>query len=442
MINCAIYPRKSKAVDNSTSMDAQIYQCKEYLDRKYGKGNYTLAIYDKDYGVTGHSTRKRKDFQRMMADIADKKIQLVLIQRYDRIARNTRDFCNLYHDMEQVGCNIVSVSQQIDTSTPYGKNFMYQMAAMAELEWALTSERYKDMHKYKIAHGYAYTGKLPRFGFKIETINGVKKIVHDREEETRAIFGHLILTKNKVGTAKWVRQNYDPDFTLRMLQSMINSDLYLGRVRNNENFCQPYFDQEYIDKVRSLNCVKHTPSGISYLFTGLIRCPLCNKKLAGNKNTKRGKTYIYYRCPSGIIGAHQHYAIGEELIEKSLLDNIGFYMDAYEAKISPTSANERAKKTKDIEEINEAMKRLDHLYEMGRLDIDSYDRKITALQKQMDDLSKEIVEKKIVAKEYLFDNWKDMYFGLNQKNKMMFWQNILREVEVNPEKEVNGVIFL
>ena len=141
MINCAIYPRKSKQVDNSDSMDTQIDMCIRYLNDKYGKDNNNVTIYDGDYGITGHSTKQRKDFQRMMNDVAAGKIQLVLIQRYDRIARNTRDFCNLYHDMEINGCDQVSVSQQIDTTTPYGRNFMYMQASMAELEWALTSER-------------------------------------------------------------------------------------------------------------------------------------------------------------------------------------------------------------------------------------------------------------------------------------------------------------
>ena len=48
MINCAIYPRKSKAVDNSDSMDVQIDMCRRYLDEKYGSGNYTATVYDGD----------------------------------------------------------------------------------------------------------------------------------------------------------------------------------------------------------------------------------------------------------------------------------------------------------------------------------------------------------------------------------------------------------
>ena len=55
MLNCAIYPRKSKQVDNSDSMDAQIDMCKRYLDTKYGNGKYNITIYDGDYGMSSNS---------------------------------------------------------------------------------------------------------------------------------------------------------------------------------------------------------------------------------------------------------------------------------------------------------------------------------------------------------------------------------------------------
>lgn len=68
-------------------------------------------------------------------------------------------------------------------------------------------------------------------GFKIEKIDGVKKVVHDNEEQTRAIFDYLLATKSKRGTVLWVRENLIPDFTRHKLDSMINSDLYIGKVR-------------------------------------------------------------------------------------------------------------------------------------------------------------------------------------------------------------------
>lgn len=229
---------------------------------------------------------------------------------------------------------------------------------------------------------------------------------------------------------------------MKMLQAMINSDLYIGKVRENENFCEPYFDKEYMEKVRSLNCVKVTPSGLSYLYSGMIKCPLCGKKLAANKHTKSGKHYIYYRCPSGIKGIHKHFAIKEEYLEETISANIGLYLDAYVSKISTISQTEKKKKVRDIEELESTMKRIDHLFELGRIDIDEYDKKISALQKEIDSLSDEIAERKIVAKNVIFDNWKEMYDELTRKNQMLFWQGIVNEIEVDSNGDIVGVKFI
>ena len=72
---CAIYPRKSKANDNSQSMEQQIADCKKYINEHYPDS--TIRVYDADYALTGHSTAKRKDFQRMMNDVRNGEIQLV-----------------------------------------------------------------------------------------------------------------------------------------------------------------------------------------------------------------------------------------------------------------------------------------------------------------------------------------------------------------------------
>lgn len=436
MIHCAIYPRKSKASDNSDSMELQVESCKQYLDGKYGAGNYTATVYGNDYGITGHSIKKRLDFQRMMSDVKNKNIQIVVILRYDRIARNMRDFCNIYHEIEKAGCVLVSVSQQIDTSTPYGKNFMYQMASMAELEWALTSERYKDMHRYKIAHGMAYTGKLPHFGFKIVD----KHIVHDREEETRAIFEHLRINKSKQETVRFVRLNYEKSFSRRMLEAMVNSDLYLGRVRNNLNYCEPYFTEDYMNEIRSINCIKATPTGNIYLFTGLLKCPICGRRLSANPSNKNGKLYTYYRCPNSIAQKHKHYSISQEYLENAIVCDLKAYLDIYSAKISNLSRKGKQWQEKQIKGIEDAMKRIDHLYEMGRLTIEEYDIKIISLQEQLKSIQPK-TEKKIVAKDILIDNWQEIYLNLTEKNKRIFIQNIIEQIVIDSEKNITNIIF-
>jgi len=438
MITCAIYPRKSKENENSDSMALQVESCEKYINDKYGKNNIRICLYDADYGFTGHSMKRRKDFLRLMNDVRMKRINVVVIMRYDRIARNMRDFCNIFHELEENGCELVSVSQQIDTSTPYGKNFMYQMASMAELEWALTSERYKDMHRYKIEHGLAYTGKMPRFGFKLEKTAEGKKFVHDREEETRDIFNYFLKTKSKNAVTRYVKAMYDPAFTRKMFESMVHSDLYIGKVRNNENFCEPYFTKEYMEQIRSLNGVKQAPSGRKYLFSGLVICPDCKCVCAAN----HAKGHIYYRCTRGSHTKHKHYAISEQYVEDVLLTHLEAYLDHYIVSVDKISMQEKNSKLKEIEDIKEAMKRIDHLFEKGRLSESDYDIKLNQLEEEMQEAKNAIHSgKEIVSKDIIVEGWKEDYKKLTIENKGIFWHNVITKMCFNRDKSIDFINF-
>ena len=310
-MNVAIYPRKSKANDNSQSMEQQIADCTTYIKQHYPDA--IIFVYGGDYALTGHSTEKRKDFQRMMNDVRAKRIQLVVIMRYDRIARNMRDFCNLYHDMEEAGCNLVSVSQQIDTSTPYGKNFMYQMASMAELEWAIISERYKDTAKYKREHGFAYTGMLP-FGYKVEKTSEGKRVVKDSEKDAGYVFETYKRIRNKKHTAELMKERY-PKFNVDTLNVMLRSDLYFGSVKGNDNFCEPYVTKEEMQELRSIVNLKYGVKRDDYPFAGLVACPYCGRTMfAYTPGPHRSRSYKckYYHD-------HPHFQLTETKVESQML---------------------------------------------------------------------------------------------------------------------------
>ena len=440
MINCGIYPRKSKRADNSDSMDLQIDMGIRYLNDKYGSGNYNLTIYDGDYALTGHSTAKRKDFQRMMNDVRSGKINLVVIMRYDRIARNMRDFCNLYHDMEEAGCNLVSISQQIDTSTPYGKNFMYQMAAMAELEWAIISERYKDTAKYKREHGYAYTGKVP-YGYKIELqADGHKRVVKDTEHDARIVFDYYRHHKNKSETVQYIRENIEATFTYEVLRKMLSSDMYIGKVNGNNHFCEPYLTEEELNEIRNIKIHKFTPSDRIYLFSGLVNCPYCNNRMQAI--TTGSRPLQYYRC--GYVAhrkIHEGFIIRESMLENMLITRIEAILYNQMSNVGILSNNEMSSQKK-ITALEKQKERLNYLFEKGRMEIEEYEKKYSDIENHIDELKprKEVSYTKI--KDTLSVGWVDMYCKLDAKHKKLFWHNLISKIIIDKNKEIIDIIFL
>lgn len=446
-----IYPRKSKKNDDSQSMEQQIYDCEKYIQETCS--DYKIILYDKDYALTGHSTKRRKDFQRMMRDVNDHKLNAVVIMRYDRIARNMRDFCNLYYEMEQAGCDLISVSQRIDTSTPYGKKFMYDMASMAELEWAITSERYKDTAKYKIEHGFAYTGSLPT-GFKIDIVDGRKRVVRDMVETTYNILEYYKTSKSKRSTVAYTREHWLSDFTTNKLNTLLYSDLLFGACRNNKNFCEPYYTEEEVMELRNICQIKSTPSGNIYLFTGMIRCPLCGASMNGiysnrkisEKNGGR-KLYTYYRCSKGgKLKIHKMNSLNQDTVEKYLLDNLEAELDRYiihaKSKAAPKKKNleQQAKLRAELDRVN-------YMFEKGRLTIDAYEEKYNTLSNKLNTLIREhnINEDKIIQlTQNVPANWHELYEKLDLTGKQRFWHSIISDITIAEDNgfTITGFHFL
>lgn len=446
-MNVAIYPRKSKQVDNSDSMEVQIDMCKRYLSDKYGN-DYTCTIYDGDYGITGHSIKKRKDFQRMMNDVKEKKIQLVVIQRFDRIARNTRDFCNIYHDMEQAGCELVSVSQQIDTTTPYGKNFMYMQASMAELEWALCSERRKDANKYAVMQGkWTCSNHSTPFGYKPEKIDGIRRLVKDKETEhiAKEIFEHYMMYRNFSACAKYINEKYGTEKTIQSIKHMIHSTVYKGEYRGNLQFCEPYLTSEQWDSLQVKKPLirqdKNKQNEI--LFSGMIKCPLCNRNMrAMNRKHASGNVGRYYCCQynHNTRTCSFNKVKSEILIEEKLIDYISTIVELETVEIEFSAKQEQ--KTDQTEKYKKELNRLNTMYQKGRIDDDYYDSEYLRLT---DLIIKEKPKSSVSdgkLKEVFRGNWIELYNELDKLHKKLFWREIIQEIKVNSNMEVIDVIFL
>ena len=450
MINCAIYPRKSKAVDNSDSMDVQIDMCRRYLDDKYGSGNYTATVYDGDYGITGHSTKNRKDFQRMMRDVSDRKIQLVVIQRYDRIARNTRDFCNLYHDMEINGCNLVSVSQQIDTTTPYGKNFMYMQASMAELEWALNSERRKDTIRYAASIGKSI---LPDhstpFGYHNAVVNGVRRLVKEEqwEDAVADLFEYYRKYRNYSATARHINQQYGTRFEIQAIKRIIRSPFYYGCYKDNDNFCEPYISKEDWQDLQQKRPVIRTAGNkrTEVLFSGMIRCPECNRLMRScQKSHRSGNVYRYYHCEY-----HSTKMCGfakvksENLIEEMLLNRIDTFLAEREADMSDQKS-EKKHSTNNVSKYRAELDRLNTMFLKGRISEEYYDTEYLRLndliaQYEASSQSHDSVKH---LQEVFVSDWKEMYKDLDKLHRKFFWRDVIRQIIVDDNMNVIDVIFL
>lgn len=93
-----------------------------------------------DEGVSGLKA-SRASLDILMADARARRIDIVLVWRFDRFARSSKQLALALDEFQHLGIDFVSFQEQIDTSTPMGKMVFTVMGAVAELERNIIIER-------------------------------------------------------------------------------------------------------------------------------------------------------------------------------------------------------------------------------------------------------------------------------------------------------------
>jgi site-specific DNA recombinase len=118
-----------------------------------------LHIYP-DIDLSGRSDQ-RPHFQEMVRDIKAGMYDVCLVYKLDRFCRNVSDFHYYIEILESHGCSLISISQNIDTSTPMGRLLRNILADFAQFESEMIGERVKDNKLAAARKGRWNGGRVP-----------------------------------------------------------------------------------------------------------------------------------------------------------------------------------------------------------------------------------------------------------------------------------------
>jgi site-specific DNA recombinase len=189
MTRVAIYARYSSELQRERSIEDQLALCRDFASRR----NWTVATTYADRAISGASIHGRHEFQRMVADAAENRFDIVLAEDIDRLARNQADGARLYERMAFRGIPVWTVA---DGETN-------------EMHWGLKgtmSAMFLKTHALKVRRGQAgrvRTGKNPGglcYGYRVvratdaagEAVRGDREIVESEAEVVRRIFQDTI----------------------------------------------------------------------------------------------------------------------------------------------------------------------------------------------------------------------------------------------------------
>ncbi|MGC2331652.1 MAG: recombinase family protein [Candidatus Acidiferrales bacterium] len=134
-MRAAIYARVS-TTGHGQDPQLQTREIREYCERR----GWQLAGEYVDAGVSG-AKDSRPELNRLIADAHRRRFDVVVVWKFDRFARSVSHLLRALETFNALGIAFVSLSEQIDTSTPTGKMVFTVLGAVAELERSLIAER-------------------------------------------------------------------------------------------------------------------------------------------------------------------------------------------------------------------------------------------------------------------------------------------------------------
>ena len=307
-VRAAIYTRKSREEgleQEFNSLDAQHEACAAYIASQRHEGWKHLKTRFDDGGVSG-GTMDRPALNRLLADVDQGLVDMIVVYKIDRLTRSLSDFAKLIDRLEAKGCSFVSVTQSFNTSSSMGRLTLNVLLSFAQFEREVTADRIRDKIAASKKKGMWMGGRVP-WGYAIHSDPKVQSLeVHpDHARDIQQIYnlyeelGCLSQVKRAVDEL-WPERHYSRG---RLYKILINP-IYIGKIRHKteiyEGLHPAIIDAAQFERVQEQLKVKsalkrgtHPTRGLSACLIGKIYDETGDRLTPSN--TKRaGKVHRYY----------------------------------------------------------------------------------------------------------------------------------------------------
>ena len=400
---------------------------------------------------------KRKALAQLIKDAKAGMFDIVVFKCIDRFFRNTEEYYTAQKQLRKAGVTWISIEEpDLDPDDADAAFKINIYLAMAEYEARKTSKRIRFNNKMRVKNGQVVTGnQCFLFPWKVVGEQRNRHLEKDMEQAERLydILNHFEIHQSKSATLAYHNSKYDK-MSYLTLTNLLTDTLLYGEYHGVPDYVKPWITKQRFDNIQAIlkRNARHSPvTDRVFLFTGLINCPLCGRKLSGNYHFAHDKYHFFtYRCNN--FRQHKictyNAALNEKKIEKQLLDNLGKYVarEIVRVKTIREKKNPVLDNTKKIEEIKKEMKRLTTAYRKGRVEEDEYDRDYAELEKQLSKLEPvdKPEEKDLSAlKKLVESDYRTIYEALDRPHKRAFWRNTIKEFTVDEDRQVipESIIF-
>lgn len=292
---------KHGQADEIISPDTQ----REFFEKYAQMRGWDLSMVREDLDYSGYRIHysKRPGLMEIMKAADEGKIKFLLIYKISRLSRRLREFLELWDYFEKRGVGLVSVTESIDTSSPYGRAAMHMLAVFAQLQSDELSEYISNTK-----HTQANQGIMPGSPAPYGTIRKGGKILADPSTFpfVQTMFEMAAAGKSAYAIGQWLRQQRAPapngsTWWDDQIRRILRNPVYIGKFRfggkdldGRHDALMPemlfYGAQRRMDERKSIQAAKR-----SRTLSGTICCGICgstyNVHHGGGHAKRRG-----YQC--------------------------------------------------------------------------------------------------------------------------------------------------
>ena len=409
--------------------------------RKYAKEHnlYVVGSFIDD-GISGTKFQEREKLQELIELIKGQKVDLVLVTKLDRLFRSLKWYIMTQEVFNENGVDWRAIWEPIyDSSTPQGRLIINQMMSISQFEAEHTAQRIDKVFDYKKSKREVLSGKIP-FGYKIVD----KHMVPDEEKAkiARKVFDLYIETGNICEVIR-LTEGYGLPRSQRGLKWMLQNRKYIGEAYGYTDYCEPIIDERTFYLVQDLLSKNVTRNQIrDYVFTGMIVCKDCGKKMVGTTDLykRTGTRYKIYRC-------FQHYRtikmcpnskqINEHKLEKYLLQ----YLEEFAiGSVDVGKDNDAVDYKKLIANAEKKMGKLKDLYLNDLISLEEYKKDVAEYQKQINDYTHKMSDNGDAGRDEIMKligtNVTDWYWTLDAKERRILWRSIIKEISFDHNRSI------
>ena len=455
VLRVAYYIRVSTAeqVSKENSLPAQKAALNAWTEKQGAK---CVGVYADEGKTAAKQIRKRKEIHRLLQDIRDDKIDLVIFTRFDRFTRNPEEYFKMMETFNEKGVQWKAIAQpELDLNTDMGQTLILFYLGMGRQEIANISERIKATAAVRIQKGSPITGSqnMPMSHTIGTDDRGNKIVIRDPETEPLvwAFINHYEQHHSKRAATFYVNELFGVDYHYNSYNKMMKNTMMYGHYKGTDGYCEAYVTKERWESWQQISekNIWHRGSDEDnvYIFSQLVDCGCCGKRMVGTSCNNRYRKYFYYRCNKAKMSGQCDLTsnISEAKIEKYLLERIKpeieQYIAEYELKLAQPVQRPKVDKVKKLEQ---ELERVNYQFQKNRISVEKYDEQYEDLVKRISEAraEEEAAEKPPEPKdleplkEFLKMDILTVYPTLSREEKRILWRSVIDNIVVSKDGDL------